>query len=124
MTDPGAADEWDVVVPEDGEQLLAELRRHGVVPGQSVRVRSATSGGFRSADTSSGAIRAKTTGAVRSSSIGHFESGGKNAGGGQTSDDPPTMSEAEPDFIGSFDSGRPDLAERSEDILRAHFPDR
>jgi len=29
----GTADEWDVTVPDDDAELLAELRRHGVRPG-------------------------------------------------------------------------------------------
>jgi hypothetical protein len=33
-----AADEWDVTVPADGEEFLAELRRHGVRPGQCLHV--------------------------------------------------------------------------------------
>ena len=33
-----APDEWDFTVPEDEAELLAELRRHGVKPGQHVRV--------------------------------------------------------------------------------------
>lgn len=28
------ADGWDLTVPEDETELLAELRRHGVVPGK------------------------------------------------------------------------------------------
>jgi hypothetical protein len=84
MSDSGAADEWDVVVPADGEELLAELRRHGVRPGQRVHLRPV----------------------------------------GGADDDTARGTEPLPDFIGSFDSGQPDLAERSEEILRAHFPDR
>jgi hypothetical protein len=38
MSSTGAADEWDVVVPADAEQLMAELRRHGVRPGQRLHV--------------------------------------------------------------------------------------
>ena len=34
-----SAYEWDMVVPEDGEALLAELRRHGVRPGRRVHLR-------------------------------------------------------------------------------------
>lgn len=33
-----AADGWDLTVPEDAAELLAELRRHGVRPGQRLRV--------------------------------------------------------------------------------------
>ena len=32
------ADCWDLTVPEDGAELLAELRRHGVRPGQHLHV--------------------------------------------------------------------------------------
>jgi hypothetical protein len=34
-----AAHEWDVTVPDDGAELLAELRRHGVRPGRLVHMR-------------------------------------------------------------------------------------
>jgi hypothetical protein len=34
----GAAEEWDVIVPADGDKLLAELRRHGVGPGQRLHL--------------------------------------------------------------------------------------
>ncbi len=84
MSDAGAADEWDVVVPADGDELLAELRRHGVRPGQRVHLR-----------------------AVAGADV-----------------DAAQETEPLPDFIGSFNSGRPDLAERSDEILGAHFPDR
>lgn len=33
-----SAEGWDLTVPEDGAELLAELRRHGVQPGQRLRV--------------------------------------------------------------------------------------
>ena len=39
MASSGAADEWDLVVPADGGELLAELDRHGVKPGQRVHLR-------------------------------------------------------------------------------------
>ena len=32
--------EWDLVVPDDGAELLAELRRHGVRPGQRLHLRA------------------------------------------------------------------------------------
>jgi hypothetical protein len=38
MSSVGAADEWDVIVPADAEQLMAELRRHGVYTGQRLHV--------------------------------------------------------------------------------------
>ncbi len=31
-------DGWDLTVPEDADELLAELRRHGVQPGEQVHV--------------------------------------------------------------------------------------
>lgn len=33
-----AADEWDLTVPDDDAELLAELRRHGVRPGRRLHV--------------------------------------------------------------------------------------
>src|SRR3954447_1393586 len=33
-----SADGWDLTVPEDAAELLAELRRHGVKPGQRLHV--------------------------------------------------------------------------------------
>lgn len=39
MSSPENADEWDLTVPADEAELLAELRRHGVRPGQRVHVR-------------------------------------------------------------------------------------
>lgn len=40
-----AAESWELTVPEDAADLLAELRRHGVRPGQRVRVVRATGSG-------------------------------------------------------------------------------
>jgi len=34
------AHEWDLVVPDDGAELLAELRRHGIRPGQRLHLRA------------------------------------------------------------------------------------
>jgi hypothetical protein len=34
-----AADEWDLVVPSSGEELLAELDSHGVKPGHRLHLR-------------------------------------------------------------------------------------
>ena len=34
----GTADEWEFTVPADEVELLAELRRHGVRPGQRLHV--------------------------------------------------------------------------------------
>ncbi len=39
MNHPETTDEWDLTVPADEAELLAELRRHGVRPGQRVRMR-------------------------------------------------------------------------------------
>lgn len=33
-----SADGWDLTVPEDAAELFAELRRHGVLPGQRLHV--------------------------------------------------------------------------------------
>jgi hypothetical protein len=38
MSSSGAIEEWDVVVPADGDELLAELRRHGVRPGHRLHL--------------------------------------------------------------------------------------
>ncbi|MGI8459081.1 MAG: hypothetical protein ACR2LI_13345 [Propionibacteriaceae bacterium] len=35
------ADGWDLTVPEDEAALVAELRRHGVVPGQRLHIEQA-----------------------------------------------------------------------------------
>lgn len=83
MASTGAADEWDVIVPANGEQLMAELARHGVRPGQRLHLAAVSEA--------------------------------------DRCDDAP---EALPDYIGSFASGQPDLAERAREILRAEFPDR
>lgn len=39
MVSPEPVDSWDLVVPAEGESLMAELRRHGVWPGQRVVLR-------------------------------------------------------------------------------------
>ncbi|MHB8329286.1 MAG: hypothetical protein ACYDD6_06650 [Acidimicrobiales bacterium] len=38
MSTPGTAYEWDLTVPGDDAELVAEFRRHGVQPGQRVHV--------------------------------------------------------------------------------------
>jgi hypothetical protein len=38
MSTSDAASEWDLTVPGDDAELLAEFRRHGVRPGQRVHV--------------------------------------------------------------------------------------
>jgi hypothetical protein len=60
---------------------------------------------------------------TKSSKSGRYVSKTKD-GTRRSGDAPATSDEALPEFIGSFDSGQPDLVERSEEILRAHFPDR
>jgi hypothetical protein len=39
MASPEPVDSWDLIVPAEGESLTAELRRHGVWPGQRVVLR-------------------------------------------------------------------------------------
>jgi hypothetical protein len=128
MSDAGAADEWDLVVPDDDAELGAELRRHGVQPGQRLHVPMASSGKLVAANSSARTPRStgvsKSSGTSRSANTGRYVSGGKNAGGGRGDNEADREPGAEPEFIGSFDSGQPDLAERSEEILRAQFPDR
>jgi hypothetical protein len=38
MRASGAAYEWDLTVPGDDTELVAEFRRHGVQPGQRIHV--------------------------------------------------------------------------------------
>lgn len=38
MNTLGTAAEWDLIVPDNGAELMAEFRRHGVLPGQRVHV--------------------------------------------------------------------------------------
>ena len=68
-------------MPSDGDELMAELRRHGVRPGQRVHL----------------------------SVVASDDDSGEHA---------------VPEYFGSFRSGRPDLAERANEILEADFPDR
>ncbi len=52
------ADGWDLTVPEDAAELLAELRRHGVRPGQRLHVaRAPVEGGQAQAEGGSPAAR-------------------------------------------------------------------
>jgi hypothetical protein len=71
MSDAGAADEWDFVVPDNGDELVAELRRHGVRPGERLHVRSASSGKLRWKNAGSGKWRSAAT------VVGKFTVGGK-----------------------------------------------
>lgn len=38
MSTSGAAAEWDLTVPGEDAELVAEFRRHGVLPGQMVHI--------------------------------------------------------------------------------------
>jgi hypothetical protein len=38
MSSANAANEWELVVPDDDAALVAEFRRHGIKPGQRVHV--------------------------------------------------------------------------------------
>lgn len=71
--------EWNLTVPADDAELVAEFRRHGVMPGQRVHVAVVADRGAQGS------------------------------------------SEPLPSFFNSFD-GPADLAERSNEILRAEFP--
>ena len=55
-----SVDGWDLTVPEDAAELLAELRRHGVRPGQRLHVvRADEEPGRSSDDDAAGPMRAK-----------------------------------------------------------------
>ncbi len=45
MSTSEAGSEWDLTVPGDDAELLAEFRRHGVQPGQKVHVAIAPGSG-------------------------------------------------------------------------------
>ena len=45
MSTPDTAYEWDLTVPGDDAELVAEFRRHGIQPGQRVHVAVVTNGG-------------------------------------------------------------------------------
>lgn len=49
MSSANAANEWELVVPDDDAELVAEFRRHGIKPGQRVHV-ALVDGGAASAD--------------------------------------------------------------------------
>jgi len=110
MSDAEAADEWEVVVPDDDAEILAELKRRGVRPGQRLHVRNESSDKYRSATT--GKFVSKTGGTVRSTTTGRYT--GRQSGG--------RAEKTPPAFFGSVRGGQRDLAERSEEILRAEFP--
>jgi len=38
MSSANAANEWELIVPDDEAELVAEFRRHGIKPGQRVHV--------------------------------------------------------------------------------------
>jgi hypothetical protein len=88
----GARDEWDLVVPSDGASLLAELRRHGVEPGQHVHLRVVTD--------------------VAGSSTESSPADGPAAPDGDTAPPDALLS-----LIGVFE-GPADLAERHDDYVK------
>jgi hypothetical protein len=49
MTSANAANEWELVVPDNDAELVAEFRRRGIKPGQRVHV-ALVDGGAASAD--------------------------------------------------------------------------
>ena len=55
MSTSDAASEWDLTVPVDDAELLAEFRRHGVRPGQRVHVAIVADEAEAEADQGSGA---------------------------------------------------------------------
>lgn len=115
MSDAESADEWEVVVPDDDAELLAELRRRGVRPGHRLHVRNASSGKYRSATTGTRTSRRSVSKSSRT--MGSAKTGrhtGRQPGGG--------AGKAAPAFFGSVRHGQPDLAERSQEILRSEFP--
>jgi hypothetical protein len=101
MSDANASDEWDVVVPEDGQALMEELRRHGVKPGQVVHMRSAATGRYVSRAANSGVSTNKPR---TSRTIGRPATDGA------------------PAFFKSIRSGEEHLGRRSKEILRTEFP--
>ena len=38
MSSANSANEWELIVPDDETELVAEFRRHGIKPGQRVHV--------------------------------------------------------------------------------------
>jgi hypothetical protein len=104
-----------VVVPEDDAEFLAELKRRGVRPGQHLHVRSASSGKYRSAVTGKFVLKTVTSTAGRVTGRSATTGGHTGRSGARAEQTPPA-------FFGSVRSGQRDLAERSEEILRAEFP--
>ena len=49
MSTSDAAYEWDLTIPGDDAELAGEFRRHGIQPGQRVRVAVVTNGEFQAA---------------------------------------------------------------------------
>jgi hypothetical protein len=100
-------DGWDLTVPEDAAELLAELRRHGIQPGQRLHVAHVL-------DPASDFSRRSTT------------------SGRYVSDDSARRDAAEDDpgdkagrrrlrFVGSVHDAPPDLAENTDEYLRRGF---
>jgi hypothetical protein len=111
MSDAGASEEWDVVVPEDGETLMDELRRHGVKPGQVLHMRSAMAGKSKTRSAASGKY------VTKGGRSGRVTSGSTRTENGAGQDARPV-----PSFFRSIRSGEEHLGRRSEEILRAEFP--
>lgn len=59
------AEGWDLTVPEDAGELLAELRRHGVEPGQRLRVVAAPDDGAPASDQRTGRRRFRFAGTLQ-----------------------------------------------------------
>ncbi len=98
-------DGWDLTIPEDAAELLAELRRHGVQPGEQVRVSRSVQGRPVSRNAITGRYVSRTSqGASRST--------------------PPEKSGEHPRrtlrFAGSIQA-EPDLSERTDEYLGRGF---
>jgi hypothetical protein len=89
MTDHVTDESWDFVVPPEGpEALVAEFHRRGIGPGQRLHVTLISDSHDSTADRQG------------------------------DSDFDERARQFMPGFTGSFDSGDPDFAERSEEILK------
>jgi len=90
-----AADGWDLTVPEDAAELLAELRRHGIKPGERLHVARSV---------------------ARSALTGRYIS--------RAPQERPSESEQPRrkwDFIGSIQGGPSDLSEKTDAYLARGF---
>jgi hypothetical protein len=102
------ADEWDLTVPEDAAELLAELRRHGVQPGQRLHVARVRE--MRVA-------RGKPV--SRSAISGRYSSRSAK----DSVDEAPAAEQPRRrlDFIGSIHGGPSDLSAKTDDYLARGF---